>query len=257
MDNNRNPSKTHDIATTKQSTTKDIATTKQSTTKDIATTKQSTTKHVLFLWRSSITTINVWVFNVFLFYAEQGILEGTTLSWVPYSCLWWPLCRLVYAFVYVWRMANIDNVSQRKLRSYHIDGSLCGCNISSALAVEILQPCTKPMICKASHLRCVSIADTVSHFSYRAFHLASSTGNTVLYPVKFIQLHYNDVIMSMMASQITSLTTVCSSLYSDADQRKHQSSASLVGNSPVAREFPAQMVSNAENVSIWWRHHVI
>ena len=28
-----------------------------------------------------------------------------------------------------------------------------------------------------------------------------------------------------------------------------------VGNSPGTGEFPAQMVSNAENVSIWWRHH--
>ena len=28
-----------------------------------------------------------------------------------------------------------------------------------------------------------------------------------------------------------------------------------VGNSPGAGEFPAQMASNAENVSIWWRHH--
>ena len=39
--------------------------------------------------------------------------------------------------------------------------------------------------------------------------------------------HYNDVIMSTMASQITSLTVVYSTVYSDADQRKHQSSASL------------------------------
>ena len=29
-----------------------------------------------------------------------------------------------------------------------------------------------------------------------------------------------------------------------------------VGNSQVTGEFPAQMASNAENVSIWWRHHV-
>ena len=28
-----------------------------------------------------------------------------------------------------------------------------------------------------------------------------------------------------------------------------------VGNSPGTSEFPAQMASNAENVSIWWRHH--
>ena len=33
--------------------------------------------------------------------------------------------------------------------------------------------------------------------------------------------------MTMMASQITSLTVVYSTVYSDADQRKHQSSASL------------------------------
>ena len=30
----------------------------------------------------------------------------------------------------------------------------------------------------------------------------------------------------------------------------------LCGNSPVTGEFPAQMASNAENFSIWWRHHV-
>ena len=49
-------------------------------------------------------------------------------------------------------------------------------------------------------------------------------------------LHYNDVIMSAMASQITSLTIVYSTVYSGTDQRKHQSSASLAfvrGNSPV------------------------
>ena len=29
------------------------------------------------------------------------------------------------------------------------------------------------------------------------------------------------------------------------------------GNSLGTGEFPGQMVSNAENVSIWWRHHVL
>ena len=37
----------------------------------------------------------------------------------------------------------------------------------------------------------------------------------------------SDVIMSAMASQITSLLIVCSTVYAGADQRKHQSSASL------------------------------
>ena len=39
--------------------------------------------------------------------------------------------------------------------------------------------------------------------------------------------HYNDVIMGAIASQITSLTIVFSTVYLDTDQRKHQSSASL------------------------------
>ena len=34
--------------------------------------------------------------------------------------------------------------------------------------------------------------------------------------------HHNDIIMSAMASQITSLTIVYSSVYSGTDQRKHQ-----------------------------------
>ena len=69
---------------------------------------------------------------------------------------------------------------------------------------------------------------------------------------------YSDVIMDAIASQTTSLTIVYSTVYSSVDQRKHVSSASLTfcgGNSPVTGEFPAQMTSNAENVSIWWRHH--
>ena len=43
----------------------------------------------------------------------------------------------------------------------------------------------------------------------------------------FCTAHYDDVIMCAITSQITSLTIVYSTVYSDADQRKHQSSASL------------------------------
>ena len=68
--------------------------------------------------------------------------------------------------------------------------------------------------------------------------------------------HYDDVIIGAMASQITSLTIVYSTVYSGADQRKHPSSASLAFVWGILREFPTQMASNAENVSIWWRHHV-
>ena len=39
--------------------------------------------------------------------------------------------------------------------------------------------------------------------------------------------YYSDVILGAIASQVTNLTITCSTVYSDADQRKHQSSASL------------------------------
>ena len=74
----------------------------------------------------------------------------------------------------------------------------------------------------------------------------------------YSHVNYNDVIMGAMAYQITSLKIVYSTIYSEAYQRKHQSSASLAvcaGNSLVTGEFPAQTASNAENVSILWRHH--
>ena len=62
-----------------------------------------------------------------------------------------------------------------------------------------------------------------SHFRCPFIVLSSMKRNLVW----FLFWHYGDVIMSTIASQITSLTIVYSTVYSDADQRKHQSSASL------------------------------
>ena len=45
--------------------------------------------------------------------------------------------------------------------------------------------------------------------------------------------YYTDVIMGAMASQITRLTIVYPTVYTDADQRKHQSSVSLAFVPPV------------------------
>ena len=59
--------------------------------------------------------------------------------------------------------------------------------------------------------------------------------------------HYSVFIMTTMASQITGVSIVCSTVCSGADQRNHQSSASLA--------FSSKRASHAENVSIWWSHH--
>ena len=87
-------------------------------------------------------------------------------------------------------------------------------------------------------------------------------------PVCVICVHYNDVILGAIASQITSLTIVYSTVYSVADQRKHENSASLAlwpvnspHNGPVSRKmFPFDDIimhfpKDRENLCQVWRSY--
>ena len=83
------------------------------------------------------------------------------------------------------------------------------------------------------------------------FYKFISSGFMEMYSFKIMNryiYHHDDVIMSPMASQITSLMIVYSNVYSGTYKRKYQSSA-------VTGEIPAQKASKAEIVTIWWRHH--
>ena len=91
-------------------------------------------------------------------------------------------------------------------------------------------------------------------------HINDITSVALLNPLiePHFSVHHNDAIMGAMASQITSLTTV----YNNRLFKRRSKKTSRVrvtglcaGNSPVTGEFPTQLASNAENVSIWWRHH--
>ena len=83
-------------------------------------------------------------------------------------------------------------------------------------------------------------------------------------PVMWHEQHYNDVIMGVMVSQITSLTIVYSTIDSDADQRKHQSSVSLAFergiqqgpvNSPHKWPVTPKMFPFDDVIMIWsWWH---
>ena len=71
-------------------------------------------------------------------------------------------------------------------------------------------------------------------------------------------VHYSDVIMDTLGSQLTSLTIVYATIYSGADQRKQQSSAALT----FAREIHRWLVNSPQKgpvtrnfFSIWWPHH--
>ena len=71
-------------------------------------------------------------------------------------------------------------------------------------------------------------------------------------------MHYTDDIMGAIAPQITSLDCLLNRLFRRRSKKTSQLRVTglCVGNSPGTSEFPAQMASNAENVSIWWRHRV-
>ena len=74
----------------------------------------------------------------------------------------------------------------------------------------------------------------------------------------FHTCYYIDVIMSAMASQTTGVSIVYSTVCRGVDQRKHHSSASLAFVRGIHRwpvNSPHTWASNAENDSIWWRHH--
>ena len=64
-----------------------------------------------------------------------------------------------------------------------------------------------------------------------------------------VQCHYTDVIMSPMASQITSLGIVYSTIYSGADQRKHQSSAWLA----FVRRIHREPVNSPHKRPVTWK----
>ena len=73
--------------------------------------------------------------------------------------------------------------------------------------------------------------------------------------------HYNDVIINAMASQITNPTIVYSSVYSLFRRKTKKTSKLRVtglcwGWFSGDRWISRIRASNAENVSIWWRHHV-
>ena len=71
-------------------------------------------------------------------------------------------------------------------------------------------------------------------------------------------LHYNDVTVSTIASQSPASRLFIWPFI--RAQIKKISKLRVTGpwaeNSPVTGEFPAQKASNAENLFIWWSHHV-
>ena len=115
------------------------------------------------------------------------------------------------------------------------------------------QPCTNLYV-SSSHIFLpiiVGISVFYQHIICYCLHEAMSC----LFPVHYsdIIMHFSEVTMSAMASEITGSSIVCSTVCSGAQQR----------NTKAQRHWPlwgkttggTQRASNAEYVSNWWCQH--
>ena len=86
-----------------------------------------------------------------------------------------------------------------------------------------------------------------------SYNIGQCYNNTRLYS------HFSDVIISVMFSQITSVTIGVNRLFRHKSNSKKTSKLRVTdlceGNSLVTSEFPTQRASKVEKVSIWWHHH--
>ena len=100
---------------------------------------------------------------------------------------------------------------------------ICGISNVRSLTNCHIPPCS----CSFYILLLLSLCDPVTLYDIIILALLSSGQAITISWTSTQYVHYNDVIMSTMASQITSLTIVYWTGYSGVDQRKHQGSASL------------------------------
>ena len=147
-----------------------------------------------------------------------------------YQGLWW-INKQLNAPVY----SAIHLLSKEMLNRYILDLSLkfndlrlysCISQVSRPPMVELMQDNTyQPLGLNSYGLLgdCLYLFDA---YLYQCRFSCIQHGKLFLRESMCI-MYYCDVIMGAMASQITSLTIVYSTVHSDANQRKHQSSASL------------------------------
>ena len=71
----------------------------------------------------------------------------------------------------------------------------------------------------------------------------------IFYGIQWVFIHYSDVIMGAMTSQTARLTIVFSTIYSGADQRRHQSSTSLA----FVQEIHRSPVNSPNKGPVTWK----
>ena len=133
--------------------------------------------------------------------ASQGNIATAKLQWMNESFIMEVLFRRVFSIhsIYIWHLQIHSNTEFKLLK----------CSV-----------CWK---CSKCLLKGILIWCNYTNFSYA---VKQDNNSTICQHNRQIT-HYSDVIMSVMASQITGLTIAYRTVYLGADQRKHQSPASL------------------------------
>ena len=111
-----------------------------------------------------------------------------------------------------------DNIA---LLWHHYNESISECELSSTFHILY---CVRYRVVRNHDISKVNILNIISILLLHVRSFIESYHQTALH---YITWHYNDVKISTMASQITNLTIVYSTVYAGTDQIKHQSSASL------------------------------
>ena len=152
----------------------------------------------------------MWNFKGTLWNSTQNILPIHWKIWFLYNIeILWAL-RFKSSYAFLKRPPGLPN-SQMCLIIYAVRIN-SRCYLILFVTMDIMQN------------RCFTISFSANSVKCSFIWICSTIWNTRLCLPSY---HYSDIIMNVMASQITSLTIVCSTVCSGAHQRKHQSSVSL------------------------------
>ena len=129
-------------------------------------------------------------------------------------------------------------------------------NIILALPLSscILNQQTMDFICKILSVSSILVAKLPFLYAGK-FLIGPSRTNPALYLLSLPWRHngYDSVSYHQPHNCLLNRSCGCRS----KETSKLRVTGLCAGNSPGIGEFPAQMASNAENVSIWWRHHAM
>ena len=143
---------------------------------------------------------------------------------------------IITSWYFSWRARDHLNIkmSSYQYRDSHLkEGLVQDCRNSSALAMELLQPCTKPS--RWSHNHLIFIME-IPIPGKMVFILRQGPGR------EYNPLHWDH-------NGHNTISIVYSTIYSDADQRKYQSSASLA----FVRGIHRRLVNSLHKWPVTWK----